>query len=315
MDFAAAHADLPTGDYVAPDLAVILPDAAFPHMVRGNVADNDWRYLRRHIPHIWYVDARSPQMGFVSRDEAAILYNQALAFAGQSALEIGCWRGWSSVHLAAGGVMLDIIDPALADAAHRDDVAGVMERAGVRADVRFHPCASPDGLADVAAARGTPWSLAFIDGDHEGAAPSRDALAVLPHMADDCAILLHDVASPDVAAALYVLEGAGFNIRLFQTMQIMAIAWRGRAVPVAHRPDPTIDWELPHHLLGWPISGVSQRGWSVAQRDALAASHAALSTVQAAHDHAQAMLGHMEQRAQAAERGLTARLLRRLRGG
>lgn len=314
MDFAAAHADLPPGDYVAPDLAVILPDAAFPHMVRGNVADNDWRYLRRHIPHIWYVDARSPQMGFVSRDEAAILYNQARHFAGAAALEIGCWRGWSSVHLALGGVMLDIIDPALADGAHRDDVAGAMARAGVSAHVRLHPLASPDGLADVAAARGAPWSLAFIDGDHEGAAPSRDALAVLPHMADDCAILLHDVASPDVAAALYVLEGAGFNIRLFQTMQIMAIAWRGRAVPVAHRPDPAIDWELPHHLLGWPISGVPQRGWSVAQRDALAASQAARSTVQAAHDHALAMLGHMERRAVAAERSLTARLLRRIRG-
>ncbi len=321
MDFAAAHEALPPGDYVAPDLAVILPDAAFPHMVRGNVADNDWRYLRRHIPHIWYVDARSPQMGFVSRDEAAILYNQALHFAGAAAVEIGCWRGWSSVHLALGGVMLDIIDPALADTAHRDDVAGVMERAGVSAHVHLHPVASPDALTDVAAARATPWSLAFIDGDHEGAASSRDALAVLPHMADDCAILFHDVASPDVAAALEVLEGVGFNIRLFQTMQIMAIAWRGRAVPVAHRPDPAIHWEVPHHLLGWPISGMQQRGWTVAQRDALAASEAALVQAQAAHDtlqiansHAQAMLGYMEQRAEAAERSLSARLLRRLRG-
>lgn len=297
MDFAAAHADLPPGDYVAPDLALVMPDCAFPHMVRGKLTDNDWRYLRRHIAHNWYVDARSPQMGFVSRDEAAILYNQALAFAGKPAVEIGCWRGWSSVHLALGGVLLDIIDPVLGDAAHRDDVAGAIDRAGCSGNVRLHPVASPDGVAGVAAARGVPWSLAFIDGDHEGAAPLNDVLAILPHMAADCAILFHDVAAPDVAAALPALEAAGFNIRLFQTMQIMAIAWRG-AVPIAaHVPDRHIVWELPHHLIGWPISGVMQRHDDAAQRDALAAARAELAVLKAA------------------ERGLMARLLRRLQGG
>ena len=78
-------------------------------------------------------------------------------------------------------------------------------------------------------------------------------------MADDCAILLHDVASPDVAAALYVLEGAGFNIRLFQTMQIMAIAWRGRAVPVA----PCLRRRAMLNQASEATGGGAVRGWVI----------------------------------------------------
>ncbi|WP_204249752.1 hypothetical protein [Gemmata sp. SH-PL17] len=49
------------------------------------------------------MDRRAPHIGFVSRDEAAILYNTALRFRGRRALEIGCWLGWSTCHLALGG--------------------------------------------------------------------------------------------------------------------------------------------------------------------------------------------------------------------
>lgn len=53
-----------------------------------------WPYYRRWVPHNFRSDRRSPDVGFVSRDEAHILYNAALQCPGVPALEIGCWMGW-----------------------------------------------------------------------------------------------------------------------------------------------------------------------------------------------------------------------------
>ena len=106
-----AATDIPVGDYVSPNFQVIMPDRCFPNMTIGDTNTQPWQYLRREIPHNWYVDGRQPYVGFLSRDEAHILYNTALQFAGQPALEIGCWLGWSACHLALAGVNLDVVDP------------------------------------------------------------------------------------------------------------------------------------------------------------------------------------------------------------
>jgi predicted O-methyltransferase YrrM len=226
-------------------------------MARGDAAGHPWKYLRREIPHNWYVDSRDPLMGFVSRDEAAILYNVARHFAGCPALEIGCWRGWSTCHLALGGVRLDVLDPVLEDAERRGEIEAMLECAGISDTVRLHSGCSPDAIPALAAQRGEKWSLFFVDGDHESLAPARDVEACLDHAAPDVAFLFHDLASPDVAEALRMLEGSGFNVMLYQTMQIMGIAWRGQVTPVHHLPDPAVAWQLPHHLVGLPVSGVT----------------------------------------------------------
>ncbi len=257
---------LPAGDYVSPGLVVIRPDACFPHMRPGNVADNDWAYLRREIGHGWYVDERAPTMGFIGRDEAVLLHNIALGFAGYRALEVGSWFGWSTAHLALGGVILDVVDPVLADPVHRASIEQSLSCCGVRERVTLHAAESPGPLESIATANGEPWSLAFVDGDHEGFAPAHDVEAALPFMAPDCAFVFHDLASPHVAEALALLESHGFNILLYQTMQIMGFAWRGRIAPVQHVPDPKVVWQLPHHLVGFPVSGAALGGHSVAFR-------------------------------------------------
>lgn len=256
-DFTVSRDALPDGDYVAPGLEIVLPDRCFPNMVRGDIEAQPWRYLRREIPHPWYVDSRDPMMGFVSRDEAAILYNFARSFAGGAALEIGCWRGWSTCHLGLAGVRLDVLDPVLGDAEHRGEIEAMLECAGIAPNVRLHAGRSPDAIAAIAAERDEQWSLFFIDGDHESLAPTLDVEACLEHAAQDAAFLFHDLASPDVAQGLRVLEGCGFNVMLYQTMQIMGVAWRGHVTPVHHLPDPEVPWQLPHHLVGLPVSGVT----------------------------------------------------------
>jgi predicted O-methyltransferase YrrM len=246
---------LPKGDYSSPGLDVILPDEAFPNLIVGVKASNQWPYLRREVGHNWYVDRRNPTVGFVSRDEALILYNLARRFEGLPCLEIGCWRGWSTVHLALGAGNLEVIDPILADSDFRQDVTESLRRAAVLDRVVLHDGRSPEAVERISAATGKRWSLIFVDGDHEGDAPRLDAEVVHRYAARDSAIVLHDLISPDVAAALAWLRANQWETYVYQTMQIIGIAVRGSAKPIAHLPDPTQHWTLPPHLASFPVIG------------------------------------------------------------
>lgn len=242
-------------DYISPGLEVVRLDDAFPNMRAGDAFSHPWKYLRRDVPHTWYVDERFPLMGFVSRDEAMLLHNIALQFAGRRALEIGSWLGWSTCHLATAGVALDVIDPAHDDPEIRASVENSLARCGVRDRVNLAGGRSPATIAEL----GQRWSLFFIDGDHESPAPRHDTIAALPFAEEDCAFVFHDLASPAVAAPLQLLQERGFNVLVYQTAQIMAIAWRGNVAPVAHVPDPQVAWQLPPHLAGFPVSGIDTR--------------------------------------------------------
>jgi glycosyltransferase involved in cell wall biosynthesis len=242
----------PLRDYVSPGLQTVRLDACFPHMRPGDALHHPWKYLRRDVPHFWYADDRFPLMGFLNRDEATLLHNIALQFARKRALEIGSWLGWSTAHLALAGVTVDVIDPAHDDPSFRAIVEQSLRCCGVFDRVRLTSGRSPEAVAEL----GGKWSLFFIDGDHESPGPMRDALACLPFAADDCAFVFHDLASPAVTAGLRVLEEKGFHVVVYQTAQIMAMAWRGDVTPIAHVPDPEVAWQVPQHLAGLPISGV-----------------------------------------------------------
>lgn len=231
-------------DYCSPTLTEINLLAQFPKAKFGDPRQCDWPWLRRFVPHIWRVDPRREDCGFVSWDEAQILYNTALKFKGERALEIGCWMGWSAAHLLAGGVSLDIVDPIL-----KDPEALTQISASLKGDYQMIPGESPNALHLLAG----QWKLAFIDGNHEGNAPLQDVQTVVSMMHDDCLILFHDLASPHVAKALKFLHSLGWNIMIYQTMQIMGVAWIGNVEPVAHIPDPDVLWSVPEHLQGFRI--------------------------------------------------------------
>ncbi|HEY5301543.1 MAG TPA: class I SAM-dependent methyltransferase [Acetobacteraceae bacterium] len=246
----------PSEDYVAPGLARVRPDACFPDMVAGDRARSDWPYLRREIPHAWYVDRRQPGVGFVSRDEAHILYNTAQRFTGARALEIGCWLGWSACHLALGGVTLDVIDPLLGDPDVYASVRASLRCAGVLERTSLIPGMSPARVFELDGLFRRGWTLFFIDGNHDAPAPLADAKAVAAVAPADALVLLHDLVCPDVAQGLAWFRARGWQTMLYQTMQVMGVAWRGAARPVAHVPDPRVAWTLPEHLRSWPVCGL-----------------------------------------------------------
>lgn len=248
---------VPKGDYVSPEFSIIQPDSCFPNMILGNRYDSFWLYLRREVNHNWYVDKRQPGVGFVSRDEAHILYNTALKFPGKKALEIGCWMGWSACHLALGGVELDVIDPLLSQQLFNESVTDSLRRAGVKESVNLIAGSSPEKVEELANKLQCKWSLIFIDGHHEAPAPLNDAIICEQFAAADALILFHDLASPDVGQGLDYLKERGWNTMVYQTMQIMGVAWRGNIEPVIHQPDPQINWRLPPHLAHHPVSGAT----------------------------------------------------------
>jgi glycosyltransferase involved in cell wall biosynthesis/predicted O-methyltransferase YrrM len=248
---------LPERDYISPDFAIVLPDECFPNMIVGDTEIQPWPYLRREVPHNWYVDKRHPTVGFLSRDEAHILYNTALKFKGKKALEIGCWLGWSACHLALAGVKLEIVDPLLARPDFYESVSNSLQAAGVLDSIHLVAGYSPQAVEELAAQLQTKWSLIFIDGNHEAPGPLNDAIICEQLAAQDALILFHDLAAPDVAQGLDYFKQKGWQTMVYQTMQIMGVAWRGNVEPVIHLPDPKVNWVLPAHLQSFTVSGIS----------------------------------------------------------
>jgi len=235
-------------DYVSENLTVPDLSGYFPNRVAGDKKSATWPYFRKEIAHTWYVDRRDPQIGFINKDEAAILYNNARLFSGQRGLEIGAWRGWSSCHLLAAGLeTLHIVEPKLGEPDWNREFAAAVAAAGGGERAIFVPGYSPGEVVRLGES-GWRWSFAFIDGDHDGDAPKNDALATIRFLEPTAMILFHDLASPHVAAGLRALKAEGWRTRIYQTAQIMGAAWRGDIAPVAHKPDPRQDWRLPDHL-------------------------------------------------------------------
>lgn len=83
-------------------------------------------------------------------------------------------------------------------------------------------------------AHGRRWNFIFIDGNHNGDFPLRDAQVCATYAAQDCMILFHDLAFPEVAAGFAWLAHNGWNTRIYHTQQIMGVAWRGNVEPVTH---------------------------------------------------------------------------------
>lgn len=234
-------------DYVYAPLAFTSFAALFPQRRRGDRMRNDWPFLRRQVRHHWYVDAREPDEGFINVDETSVLLAVARA-AGGPGLEIGALRGWSTVHLASVLPHLDSIDPRYGIPALRREIEEMLARAGLRDRCALHAGLSPGKIVELDGTAGRSWALIFIDGNHDGDGPRRDAETAARFARPDAAIVFHDLMSPDVAEGLRHLRAAGWRCRVYHTMQIMGVACRGTVTLPDHVPDPTQHWDVPGHL-------------------------------------------------------------------
>ena len=229
----------------APDLLRL-----FPHLEDTDPATCPDPRLRRTVPHIWRTDTREPSRatGVISVEEAAVLYAAAATRAGRRGLEIGSHFGWSTAHLLEAGLDLDAVDPAFGD---RERLAQVEESLRPWADrqrLRLWAGYSPNILDAVAGASPEQFAFAFVDGLHSDDGPTRDVVGVEPHLSDDALVVFHDLTFPDVASAVRLLKSKGWNIRTYNTMQVMAAAWREGPPPPEYAGDPQHPHRLPAQL-------------------------------------------------------------------
>lgn len=171
--------------------------------------------------------------GWLAREEAALLMDLAAAVpAGQVVVELGNYRGRSTVALALGsregaGVQVFSVDPHVeftgprggrfgrADQAHLYEN---LSRTGVGALVSVVGIASRSAAAAWTGAR---VGLLFIDGDHRYESVRSDFEAWRCHLAPDARVAFDDCDYADVARLITELCGQGL------------VALRGRAGKVA----------------------------------------------------------------------------------
>lgn len=221
----------------------------FPTLVANDPRRNKWPFLRSAAAHIWRTDERSvnQNIGVLSLEEAILLHNLASPYAGQRGLAIGCHYAWSTAHLLAAGLHLDVVDPKLSRSDQWSDVDENLSAIPTQGTYRLWAAYSPSIIPALRESKPEPWSFVFIDGDHEGTAPRRDAEIVAQYCAADATVVLHDLISPHVAAGLEVFQAAGWNVEVFNTMQVLGVAWRGKIKPVRHAADPQMpSLDLPH---------------------------------------------------------------------
>jgi predicted O-methyltransferase YrrM len=171
-------------------------------------------------------------------DEAELLALYVQFEQPQRILEIGAYVGWSTAHLAVAAmnkmIHIDVVDCYINDK-RSGFSADVMRRfwqnlvrTGAEEKVRLWPFPSPDFLPKIAPAHG--WDFVVIDGFHENKQPSRDVLGVLPYLAQDGVIVLHDTFMPHVRQAENHLLQLGFHSERPETPADMRFYWRKRPV-------------------------------------------------------------------------------------
>lgn len=247
-------------DYIPAGMSPPDLHGLFPFARPGDPWPVGWPYLRKEVPHIWRSDIRNVGAitGNASMEEVACLYTFASQFEGRRGLEIGTHFGWTAAHLLAAGLRLDCIDPAIADPVRRQSISEALDRAPNSRGYRLWGGLSPEIVRQVSDSAPGLWSFAFIDGDHDGDAPRKDAREVLKYLAPDAMVVFHDLTSPHVEQGLATLRESGFSTRLINTMQILGVAWRGNVRPPEHSPDPNVPTIRAPHLEKY-LSGAPKR--------------------------------------------------------
>mgnify|MGYP000949915243 CR=1 FL=1 len=177
-----------------------------------------------------------PECGFMTHDEAAILYECARRVGGEW-LDIGGRTGWTTAHIAAGADSVYVVDSAL-----RFDM--MLSRFEHNMWEQWNKIA---GIHHVDSNRyfAECWKNfegVCIDGNHDAPYPLNDARNALDHLVETGVIVLHDFWGRPIREGVEYLIGQGLKCRTYDTPNGMAVCWRGDFTPPDHVPDPAVDW-------------------------------------------------------------------------
>jgi len=184
----------------------------------------------------------TPECGFLTHDEAAILYNIAKAWP-KRWVDIGARLGWSAAHIMAAGSPATLVEPE----ARFDLFSSRLES---NLSHFWREVAWVDHHTSQIHFEDLPpipsYVAACIDGCHDAPEPTLDAVRAINAGAN--VLVWHDFQGQpvrDAVAAVLDREwDGGWHARVYWTPNGMAVAWRDGCgfVPPTHVPDPLVDW-------------------------------------------------------------------------
>ena len=200
-------------------------------------ATTEWRVRDWSMGHDIPSDKLyEPECGFLSDDEAAILYN--VAQPGQIWTDIGSRMAWSTAHIA---LRTDATVLGVDHAYFKRAILGRALQNGNAADIDagFSAKTAAEYFAET---ENMDLDGFMIDGDHDAPQPLNDARGALAHLAETGVIVFHDFWGRPIREGVEYLLEQGLKCRVYNTPAGMAVCWRGDFAPPDHVPDPEIDW-------------------------------------------------------------------------
>ena len=179
--------------------------------------------------------------GWLTRREANLLYNFARRCTGKGViLEIGSWKGKSTVCLAQGsrdgaGVPVHAVDPFTGSSEHGQvftfpEFQDNIQRSGVSSLIVPHKKTSEG------AAQGwtKPIELLWIDGAHEEEFVRLDYTLWAPHLVQGGVIAFHDSTDPGVWPVIDAFLFMGNSFRRIRFIDGITYAEKGKPIPGAN---------------------------------------------------------------------------------
>jgi len=186
--------------------------------------------------------------GFWTKGEIALLESIVKQFGGRW-LEIGAHTGWCTYFISKWAEFVISIEPmfSLPEWYQRfydntiDHARRVMPWAG----------RSDEYLKVWDGAGGRTFDGCVIDGDHCDVNPLNDAIGCFARLNERGVILLHDFRGPDIWDAGKYLADQGLQWRVYPSVHMIFIAWRGDFTPPPDIQEGTRNWAENYGLPDW----------------------------------------------------------------
>lgn len=98
---------------------------------------------------------------------------------------------------------------------------------------------------------GRTFDGCLIDGDHCGDNPLNDAKGCFDRLNERGVILLHDFRGPDVWDAAKYLVDRGLKFKVYPSVHMVCVCWRGEFNPPAPVQEGAHDWAAHYGLPEW----------------------------------------------------------------
>lgn len=186
--------------------------------------------------------------GLFSAEEVRLLEQIAVQFRGDW-LEIGAHTGWCTAALLRTGCAVTAVDPGFANVEWlRRFYDNISASRGLNSSITIRAQRSCELFQEPA---GALWTGCLIDGDHEAPHPLNDAIGCYDRLKSRGVIVLHDFRGGSIWDAGKYLIDQGMEWRVYPSVNMIFVAWRGRFVPPPDIHEGPDDWATHYGLPRW----------------------------------------------------------------